>query len=158
MFKKNQDETGKSKPREPNYIFRIIAAAYILYLAYKIFSGLKAENFEDKYVVLLLIGCALFVVFGIYFIVISIKAMSAKNKKEVEEYELLKAEEARESAIQSAQYDDDDEETGVYYTIPDDVINQVSDDQGVSDMSDTVDVQPDDESIDDPDQEHIEDE
>ena len=135
MFENKQDGSDKTKPREPNHIFRIIAAAYILYLAYKIFAGLREENFQNKYAVLLIIGAVLFVAFGIYFIVISLKALMAKSKQEVEDYERIKAEEAKQTAMQPAIDDDDDEETGVYYTVPDDIENDIASEPGAPSSS-----------------------
>ena len=102
---KKSGTDGKARLREPNYFICILVCVYLLYLSYQIISDLVKKGFQDNGSYLLLAFAVIIALGGICFIFISLRAIAVKGKKEVAEYERIKAEEKLAEA--SAQYDDD---------------------------------------------------
>ena len=95
----NMNESGREKV---SLIIRMVAGAYLIYLAYRIITGMKADNNFQWYMILF---SALFVIIGIVLLVFSVKrifvmkaADDAAAKEEQERAEEDAAKEASEEA------------------------------------------------------------
>lgn len=98
---KKSGAEGEKRVREPMYFLRILICIYLLYLSYQIISDLAEKNFQDKASLLLLAFAVFLALCGIFFIILSVRSIVIKGKKEAAEYARIKAEEALSEASSS---------------------------------------------------------
>ncbi|MGM9521742.1 MAG: hypothetical protein ACI3VB_04610 [Oscillospiraceae bacterium] len=111
------DKLRASQKRESSHIIRLLAAAYLIYLAYKIIKGVITGEYDGNAGPWLIAGGIVFILVAVVIAFFSMRAMIAQRKEELDDYYRLKSEEEAaslkdEPAEDDNSGDEDIEESG----------------------------------------------
>ena len=71
----NRQKENTDKKYEPNYLLRLVAGGYLLYLVYDIFKGGSLSEYSGGKLALMIAFIAIFIACGILFIIQGVKGL-----------------------------------------------------------------------------------